>query len=79
MITYIPYVLIEIPSNLVLKKVGPRLLLPGLCMAWGLVTTLHCQIKNFTGLMLCRFFLGMCEGGLFPGFVLYLSEFLSAP
>jgi MFS family permease len=75
MTTYIPYVLIEFVSNFALKAIGPRLMLPGLCFAWGLVCTLQCLVHNYTGLIICRFFLGLCEGGLFPGAVLYLSFF----
>lgn len=74
-ITYVPYILIEIPSNLVMKKIGPRIMLPGLCICWGIVTIFHCLIKNYAGLLTARFFLGLFEGGLFPGFVLFLSDF----
>ncbi|KAF9888629.1 hypothetical protein FE257_008561 [Aspergillus nanangensis] len=74
-VTYVPYILAELPSNLILKKVGPRLLLPTLCTVWGLITVLQCQAKNFGGFVACRFFLGLFEGGLFPGIVLYLSGF----
>ncbi|GES64676.1 MFS transporter [Aspergillus terreus] len=74
-VTYVPYILAELPSNLILKKIGPRILLPTLCTAWGLVTILQCQAKNFGGFVACRFFLGLFEGGLFPGIVLYLSGF----
>ncbi|KAL4913317.1 major facilitator superfamily domain-containing protein [Aspergillus aurantiobrunneus] len=74
-VTYVPYIASELPSNLVLKKIGPRILLPTLCTAWGLVTILQCEARNFGGFVACRFFLGLCEGGLFPGIVLYLSGF----
>ncbi|CBF86652.1 hypothetical protein AN2344.2 [Aspergillus nidulans FGSC A4] len=74
-VTYVPYILSELPSNLVLKKIGPRILLPTLCTSWGLVTVLQCQARNFSGFVACRFFLGLCEGGLFPVIVLYLSGF----
>ncbi|RDW78843.1 putative MFS transporter [Aspergillus mulundensis] len=74
-VTYVPYILSELPSNLILKKIGPRILLPTLCTAWGLVTILQCEARNFSGFVACRFFLGLCEGGLFPGIVLYLSGF----
>ena len=46
-----------------------------MCTSWGIVTTLESQVKNFGGLVACRFFLGFCEGGLFPGMILYLSTF----
>lgn len=65
----------ELPSNLILKKVGPRKLLPCLCAGWGIVTTLQSLVTNYGGLVACRFFLGLLEGGLFPGIVLYLSGF----
>ncbi|GAM42081.1 hypothetical protein TCE0_043f15730 [Talaromyces pinophilus] len=74
-VTYVPYILAELPSNLVLKKIGPRFLLPTLCALWGVVTTLQCKVTSFHGFVACRFFLGMLEGGLFPGIVLYLSGF----
>lgn len=74
-VTYVPYIVAELPSNLILKKIGPRILLPGLCLTWGIVTTLQCLVQNYEGLLACRFFLGMFEGGLLPGIVLYLSSF----
>lgn len=74
-VTYVPYIVAELPSNLVLKKIGPRILLPALCFCWGVVTTLQSQVYNYQGLLACRFFLGMFEGGLLPGIVLYLSGF----
>ncbi len=74
-VTYVPYILAELPSNLILKKIGPRILIPTLCTSWGVVTILQCEARNFGGFVACRFFLGLCEGGLFPGIVLYLSGF----
>ncbi|KAL3460954.1 major facilitator superfamily domain-containing protein [Aspergillus heterothallicus] len=74
-VTYVPYIAAELPSNLILKKIGPRILLPTLCTAWGVVTILQCKSRDFSGFIACRFFLGLCEGGLFPGIVLYLSGF----
>ena len=66
-ITYIPYILVEIPSNLALKKVGPAVMLPLMSTCWGIVTTLQSQVHSFGGLAAARIFLGACEGGLFPG------------
>ncbi|CAG7951855.1 unnamed protein product [Penicillium salamii] len=74
-VTYVPYILAELPSNLILKKVGPRILLPTLCTIWGTVTILQSQASSFGGFVACRFFLGLFEGGLFPSIVLYLSGF----
>ncbi|KIK65240.1 hypothetical protein GYMLUDRAFT_980832 [Collybiopsis luxurians FD-317 M1] len=83
-VTYVPYIVAELPSNLVLKvcrdfpilqAVGPNYLLPTLLSLWGVVTTLQGVVKSYSGLLACRFFLGLFEGGVFPGLVLYLSYF----
>ncbi|KAK2783281.1 hypothetical protein FQN53_009269 [Emmonsiellopsis sp. PD_33] len=74
-VTYVPYIAAELPSNLLIKKIGPRILLPTFCLLWGVATTLQSQVHNYSGLLACRFFLGLLEGGLFPGIVLYLSSF----
>ncbi|KIJ69309.1 hypothetical protein HYDPIDRAFT_105905 [Hydnomerulius pinastri MD-312] len=74
-VTYVPYIAAEFPSNLLLKYVGPDLMLPAMVTLWGLVSTLQGVVHNYSGLLACRFFLGLMEGGLFPGLVLYLSFF----
>ncbi|GAA6059485.1 hypothetical protein JCM10212_002228 [Sporobolomyces blumeae] len=74
-VTYVPYIACEIPSNLILKKVGPQRLIPTVVMAWGIVSCLTGLVQNFGGLVTARFFLGLCEGSVFPGLVLYLSMF----
>ena len=58
-----------------LKKIGPKIQLPVMMLLWGLVSTCQSQVKSYGGLLACRFFLGLLEGGLFPGLVLYLSGF----
>jgi predicted MFS family arabinose efflux permease len=50
-------------------------MIPFLCTCWGLVCTLQSQVSSFSGLVAARFFLGLCEGPLFPGLILYLSMF----
>jgi len=72
-IFYVSYILIELPSNWVLKRVKPSRLLPAWVAIWGVVTTLSGLVQNFSGLVAIRFFLGLCEGGLLPGIILYLS------
>ncbi|KAF8068065.1 major facilitator superfamily domain-containing protein [Lyophyllum atratum] len=74
-VTYIPYIIAELPSNLLLKTVGPNLMLPTMLTLWGVVTTLQGVVTTYGGLLACRFFLGLLEGGVFPGLVLYLSFF----
>ncbi|MCJ1275487.1 hypothetical protein MMC21_003290 [Puttea exsequens] len=72
---YVPYVLIDVPSNWVLKYVGAGYYLPALMIGWGLVGTCMGSVKSYGGLIAARFFLGLCEGGLLGGMVLYLSMF----
>ncbi|KAJ7638796.1 MFS general substrate transporter [Roridomyces roridus] len=70
---YVTYLLVEVPSNLVMKKVGPNRWIPFLVAAWGAVTSLTAVVHNYGGLIAIRLFLGVCEGGLLPGIILYLS------
>ncbi|KAI0638046.1 MFS general substrate transporter [Trametes polyzona] len=72
-IFYVSYILVELPSNWVLKKFKPSRWLPFLVVLWGTVTTLSGLVHNYSGLLAIRFFLGFCEGGLLPGIMLYLS------
>lgn len=66
---YILYILVELPSNWVLKKMRANRWLPFLICTWGMVTTLSGLVQNFAGLTAVRMILGMCEGGLLPGMV----------
>ncbi|EPE35794.1 MFS general substrate transporter [Glarea lozoyensis ATCC 20868] len=70
---FIGYVLFEIPCNIVLKRTTPKLWLPTLMLAWGVVATLMGLCHNLGGFIAARFFLGVTESGLFPGVVFYLS------
>ncbi|KIJ56776.1 hypothetical protein M422DRAFT_22923 [Sphaerobolus stellatus SS14] len=70
---YITYVLAELPSNWIMKRLRPSRWLPGIVAAWGIVTTLSGLVQNLGGLIAIRLFLGVCEGGLLPGLILYLS------
>ncbi|OHE99685.1 major facilitator superfamily transporter [Colletotrichum orchidophilum] len=63
----------ELPSNLVLKKVSPRIWLPFLTCAWGIVTMCLGFVRSYGSFVAVRAILGMTEGGLLPGMVLYLS------
>ncbi|KAK0457494.1 major facilitator superfamily domain-containing protein [Desarmillaria tabescens] len=74
-VTYVPYIASELPSNLLLRVIGPNYLLPTLLTTWGVVTTLQGVVTSYGGLLACRFFIGLFEGGVFPGLVLYLTHF----
>jgi len=61
------YVVFEIPSNLVLKKLRPSRWIPMIMIVWGIVMTLMGLVHSYGGLLACRLALGTAESGLFPG------------
>lgn len=65
----------ELPSNLVLKKLSPKIWLPLLTSVWGALTLCLGFLKGFGSFVGVRALLGVAEGGLLPGMVLYLSHF----
>lgn len=72
-IFYIVYLLVEVPSNMLLKKIGPRYFLPLLVVGFGAVSLFTAFVKDYAGLMTARAFLGIFEGGAMPGFAFFLS------
>lgn len=74
-VLFIPYILIEVPSNLVIKKFRPSRWLPFITISWGIVSTLTGIVQNYTGLIVVRLLLGLLEGGLLPGLTVYLTLF----
>ncbi|KAK0221330.1 major facilitator superfamily domain-containing protein [Armillaria fumosa] len=74
-VTYVMNLAAELPSNLLLRVIGPNYLLPTIMTSLGVITTLQGVVTSYGGLLACRFFLGVFEGGVFPGLVLYLTHF----
>ncbi|KAF2011667.1 MFS general substrate transporter [Aaosphaeria arxii CBS 175.79] len=74
-ILFVTYILSEVPSNLVLKKLRPSRWIAFITVSWGAVATLTGVVQNYAGLLVCRLFLGAVEGGLFPGMAIYLTFF----
>jgi MFS family permease len=72
---FLGYILFEVPANITLKRTSPKFWLPTLTLIWGIVTTLQGVVQNLTGFYIVRFFLGVAEGGLFPGVIFYLGFF----
>ena len=66
-IFFVPYVLFEIPSNILLKKFKPHVWLSGCILAFGIVMLCQGFVHNYSGLLATRFFLGLAEAGVFPG------------
>ncbi|KAL4944120.1 hypothetical protein BDV06DRAFT_233853 [Aspergillus oleicola] len=73
MIFFIPYILFEIPSNIVLRRLKPHVWLSICVFGFGAVLILQGLVKNWTQLMVTRWFLGMFETGMMPGCVYLLG------
>ncbi|CAF3297553.1 unnamed protein product [Rotaria socialis] len=71
---FVTYILFEIPSNLILKKLRPSRWIPLIMTAWGVATTFIGRVDSYAGLFICRIILGAAESGFFPGINFYLSS-----
>ncbi|KAF7969156.1 hypothetical protein HWV62_28202 [Athelia sp. TMB] len=67
------YIVSEVPSNLIIKRVSPRIWLGVLAAIWGVIDMCMGFVQSYHSLLAVRVFLGIFEGGLLPGIVLYLS------
>jgi D-galactonate transporter len=70
---FIGYVLFEVPSNLVLHRIGARKTLIRVMIFWGLMSMATCLVRTPIQLYIVRFLLGVAEAGFFPGIIYYLS------
>ncbi len=75
---FIGYFLCEVPSNLVLHRVGARIWIARIMALWGLVSMGMIFIKSATAFYCARFLLGAAEAGFFPGVILYLTFWFPA-
>src|SRR5215469_3144548 len=67
------YVLVEVPSNIILEKLGARIWIARIMVTWGLISGATAFATGPYSFMAIRFMLGLAEAGLFPGFVLYFT------
>jgi sugar phosphate permease len=74
-ILFVGYLLGQIPSNMILTRVRPSLYMSGFMALWAVVSALTALSKDFTGLLLTRFFLGVTEAPYYPGALFMLSIF----
>jgi D-galactonate transporter len=72
-IFFIGYFLFEVPSNLMLEKIGARKTLLRIMSCWGLVAAAMMFVQTPTQFYVLRFLLGVFEAGFFPGIILYLT------
>jgi ACS family tartrate transporter-like MFS transporter len=77
-IFFVGYFLFEVPSNLILQRVGARLWIARIMITWGLVASAMMFIRDANSFYMVRFLLGVAEAGFFPGIVLYLTYWFPA-
>lgn len=70
---FIGYALLEVPSNLMMHRVGARVWMCRIMVSWGLVSAAMVFAHNETSFYVLRFLLGVAEAGFFPGVILYLT------
>ncbi|WP_226632085.1 MFS transporter [Novosphingobium profundi] len=73
---FVAYFLMEVPSNLMLQKVGARFWIARIMITWGLVSTAMSLVWNAESFYVMRFALGIAEAGFFPGIILYLTYWM---
>jgi MFS family permease len=72
-IFFIGYAFFEVPSNLILHRVGARRWLSRIMVTWGIVAAAMALVEGPTSFYILRFLLGVAEAGFFPGVILYLT------
>jgi len=70
---FLTYALSEIPSNLIMHKVGARFWIARIMVTWGLISAAMAFVQGETSFYVLRLLLGIAEAGLFPGVMLYLT------
>lgn len=70
---FLGYFIFEVPSNLILHRVGARIWVARIMIVWGVISSAMMLIKSPTGFYTMRFLLGVAEAGFFPGIILYLT------
>jgi ACS family tartrate transporter-like MFS transporter len=67
------YFIFEVPSNVILEKVGARLWIARIMITWGILAGATAMVTGATSFSVVRFLLGVAEAGFFPGLVLYFT------
>src|SRR5579872_2078502 len=77
-IFFFGYFLFEIPSNLILERIGARIWIARIMITWGIISGLTAFVTGPTSFLIIRFLLGAAEAGFFPGMILYLTYWFPA-
>ena len=70
---YWGYFIFEVPSNLIMEKVGARLWIARIMITWGILAGITATVAGATSFGIVRFLLGVAEAGFFPGILLYFT------
>jgi ACS family tartrate transporter-like MFS transporter len=77
-IFFLGYAVFEIPSNMILEKVGARIWIARIMISWGIVSGLMATASGPTSFIILRLLLGVTEAGFFPGMILYFTYWYPA-
>ena len=77
-IFFLGYFLFEVPSNLILARVGARVWIARIMITWGLIASAMAIVRTPAEFYALRFLLGVAEAGFFPGVICYLSQWFPA-
>jgi len=77
-IFFLGYFLFEVPSNLILEKVGARLWIARIMITWGLISAAMAFVTDVRSFLALRLLLGIAEAGFLPGMLLYLTYWFPA-
>ena len=77
-IFFIGYFLFQLPSNLILERIGVRRWISGLMIAWGVISCCMLFIRGPMSFYALRFLLGAAEAGFFPGMIFYMKRWFPA-
>lgn len=77
-IFFLGYFLFEVPSNLILERVGARRWIARIMLTWGIIAMAMVFTKTSTSFYVLRFLLGLAEAGFFPGVILYLTYWFTS-
>jgi MFS family permease len=70
---FLGYFLFEVPSNVIMEKVGARLWIARIMITWGIFAGVMAMVYDTTSFSIVRFLLGVAEAGFFPGMLLYFT------
>ncbi|KAI9734343.1 MAG: hypothetical protein M1834_002449 [Cirrosporium novae-zelandiae] len=72
-IFYYPYMFFEPLSTMMIKRFNPNVWMSRIMLTWGIISMCQGATQNYSGILACRFFLGLAEAGYYPGVLYHLS------